>query len=197
MIANALTAVRLVLAVPVAWGIARPGTLPPGAILACVLTAIATDLLDGIVARRYGTASAGGRLYDHATDFVFVTSGLVAAGVAGTVPLALPLLIVIAFTQYVADSYWLHREKQLRMSALGRWNGMLYFVPLLALGVSDLTPGTAVLGELVRALSWLLIASTFASIVDRGVASRPDRTATWTTAAAGEAGARPSKEAGK
>jgi phosphatidylglycerophosphate synthase len=197
MIANALTAVRLVLAVPVAWGIARPGTLPPGAILGCVLIAMATDLLDGIVARRYGTASPGGRLYDHTTDFVFVTSGLAAAGVAGAGPVALPLLIVIAFTQYVADSYWLHREKQLRMSALGRWNGMLYFVPLLALGVSELAPGAEAWGEFARWLSWLLIASTFASIVDRGVASRADRTATLAPAVADETSAHISKEAGK
>lgn len=196
MIANTLTALRLVLAVPVAWGIARPGTLPAGAILGCVLAAIATDVLDGIVARRSGTASAAGRLYDHATDFAFVTSGLVAAVVAGAVPSALPLLIVIAFTQYVADSYWLHREKQLRMSGLGRWNGMLYFVPLLALGASELAPQSAGLGMFVRWLSWLLIASTLASIVDRGLASRPDRTATFPIAAADEAGARTSKEVG-
>ena len=50
------------------------------------------------------------------------------------------VLIVFAFSQYVADSYWLHRAKQLRMSFLGRWNGVLYFAPLLLIGVWELQP---------------------------------------------------------
>ena len=196
MIANTLTAFRLVLAVPVAWGIAHPGALPAGAVLGCVLVAIATDLLDGIAARKTGTASAGGRLYDHATDFLFVTSGLAAAAVAGAAPLALPVLIVIAFSQYVADSYWLHREKQLRMSVLGRWNGMLYFVPLIALGVGELAPGAAAWSELVRWLSWALIVSTVASIVDRGLAPRRDAEATFAPRSADGMGAETNAEAG-
>lgn len=196
MIANTLTALRLVLAVPVAWGIARPGTLPAGALLGCVFVAIASDLLDGFAARKTGTASSWGRLYDHAIDFVFVTSGLTAAAVVGVVPPALPVLIVIAFSQYVADSYWLHREKQLRMSVLGRWNGMLYFVPLVALGASELLPGTAAWGELVRWLSWALIGSTLASIVDRGLAPRRDVQATFATTSADGTGAETHTEGG-
>ncbi len=172
MIANTLTALRLGLAVPVAWGLASPGVLPAGGVLVGVLVAIATDLLDGVVARRTGTATPRGRLYDHATDFVFVTSALSGAALAGIAPPLLPVLIVLAFTQYVADSYWLLREKQLRMSVLGRWNGILYFVPIVMLGLSDLQPGASHWIVLVRWVSWLLIASTVASIIDRGLAPR-------------------------
>jgi hypothetical protein len=89
----------------------------------------------------------------------------------------LPVLIVVAFSQYVLDSYYLHRQRQLRMSFLGRWNGILYFVPLVMITIAALrVPG---LGELARALvrpfAVLLMVTTVASILDRAVAPRRTR----------------------
>ena len=131
--AHALTAVRLVLIAPIATGFARPDLIG-ATVLACLLClAIATDVIDGRVARATGTESATGQVFDHTTDCLFVTSGLIGAAVVGQVPWVLPLLVVTAFTQYVLDSYFLHRQKRLRMSRLGRWNGILYFVPLVIL----------------------------------------------------------------
>ena len=84
-----------------------------------VTAAIVTDYYDGKVARRTGAASAGGMLFDHTTDFLFVTAGLAgAAWGTGRVPALLPALVVVAFSQYVLDSYFLHRQRQLRMSRL-------------------------------------------------------------------------------
>ena len=101
----------------------------------------------------------------------------------------------MAFSQYVIDSYWLHREKQLRMSALGRWNGILYFVPLVVLGVSELAPGVGAWDELMGWLCWALVVSTVASIVDRGLAPRPGSGATFAAAVADETRAETNKEA--
>ena len=172
--AHALTALRLLCAAPFAWLMAQPG---PGAARAAgvlIVIAIVTDLLDGPVARRTRGASARGRVFDHTTDFVFVTAGLFGGAASGAVPFVLPALIVVAFTQYVIDSYWLHRERELRMSALGRWNGILYFVPLcVEVGVrvglaTDL--GLGWLGSLVPWIAWALVATTVASIADRAFA---------------------------
>ena len=99
---------------------------------------ITTDYFDGIIARLTETASPKGRLFDHSTDFLFVTGGLGGATLAGDISIALPILIGCAFTQYVLDSFWMHREKELRMNTLGRWNGILYFVPLVL--ISALAP---------------------------------------------------------
>ena len=74
--ANALTAVRLALALPVTVALARPELLAPGVVALLIGLAIVTDSLDGPVARRQGTASASGMLFDHCTDCLFVTSGL-------------------------------------------------------------------------------------------------------------------------
>src|SRR5215468_4493684 len=126
--ANLLSLLRLGLAFPFAWLVARGDGPWLAATLFCV--AIASDLADGPIARARGTASGIGRALDHFADFAFVDLGLFAAADRGAVPWILPLLVAVAFAQYVIDSYWLHRAGQLRMSALGRWNGVLYFVPL-------------------------------------------------------------------
>ena len=168
--ANLLTALRLLLAVPAALAFAQPEFMTPLLLLTLVGIAIATDFGDGIVARRRGTASPRGQLFDHTTDFLFVTSGLAGATIAGQVTVALPIVIAVAFSQYVLDSYWLHREKKLRMSVLGRWNGTLYFVPLVVIAVSRLNimPGSReAWATLIVGLSYALILSTLASIVDR------------------------------
>ncbi|MDA1369581.1 MAG: CDP-alcohol phosphatidyltransferase family protein [Proteobacteria bacterium] len=171
--ANLLTGIRLLLIFPVAWAIAFPEFLSATILLLLIFIAIASDYFDGIVARATGTASASGQLFDHGTDFVFVTSSLAGAAFAGLISPLLPVLIVVAFSQYVLDSYFLFHQKQLRMSFLGRWNGIFYFVPLLCIAASRL----GFLAEFqemshfgIHLLSQLLIISTIASIIDRSMA---------------------------
>jgi phosphatidylglycerophosphate synthase len=173
--ANLLTGLRLLLVVPGTLAFAQPEFMTPLLLLTLVGIAIVTDFCDGIVARRTGTASPRGQLFDHTTDFLFVTSGLTGAAIAGQVTAALPLVIVVAFSQYVLDSHFLYREKQLHMSFLGRWNGVLYFVPLVLIAVSrlDWLAGVAeISSSLISILGYLLVLSTIASIVDRAIAPR-------------------------
>ena len=173
--AHLLTSVRLGLALPLAIAFARPDFLGAGLVAVLLVVAIATDYFDGVAARRWGSASAGGQLFDHGTDCLFVTAGLTGAALAGWVPLLLPLLIAVAFSQYVFDSFLVHRQKQLRMSAIGRWNGIAYFAPLVLLAAARLEVIPAVTPALTltaRATAWTLVASTLVSIVDRATAAR-------------------------
>ena len=173
MVAHLLTSVRLVLALPLAVAFARPDFLGAGLVAMLLGVAIATDYFDGVVARLRGTASAGGQLFDHGTDFLFVTAGLTGAAMADLVPLVLPILIAVAFGQYVFDSYWAHRQKQLRMSGIGRWNGVLYFVPLVVLAVARLgaiPASTSLLTGAARLGCYALLVSTVVSIIDRATA---------------------------
>jgi CDP-diacylglycerol--glycerol-3-phosphate 3-phosphatidyltransferase len=167
--ANLLSVSRLVVALPFAWLVLGSHAFAS----ALFALAVLSDLLDGPIARRRGSASPRGRLLDHGADFAFVCAGLTAAALRGAVPLLLPCAIALAFAQYALDSYFLHREPGLRMSWIGRWNGVLYFVPLGgvclgALGVPGLESAT-------RALAWLLIASTAVSVADRLLAARRGR----------------------
>ena len=174
MIANLLTGLRAVLVVPVALAFALPGTMSPLGLLGLIALAIASDVADGRAARHFNTASSRGMLFDHTTDFVFVTSALACIAYSGAIAPILPILIVLAFTQYVADSYLLFRQKSLRMSMLGRWNGVFYFAPLLFFANAALPFYPDALRSLLSSLGglsvWALTLTTVASIIDRAVA---------------------------
>jgi CDP-diacylglycerol--glycerol-3-phosphate 3-phosphatidyltransferase len=168
--ANALTALRLLLVVPFAFFMARGDVRSAVFALIVWVVALITDFLDGPIARRRSTATAMSGTFDHTTDFLFVTSGLFAGAIRGVFPWVLPILIVAAFSQYVVDSYWIHRHAKLRGSKLGRYNGMLYFVPtcveiIIRLGVRWLQP-------LLTILVWTLVVSTLVSMGQRLMLSR-------------------------
>ncbi len=127
--ANALTAVRLLLVLPFAFFMAKGDRNSAIFALVAWVVALITDFLDGPVARRRGTVTAFSGTFDHTSDFLFVTSGLFAGALRGAFPWILPALITAAFAQYVIDSYWIHRRRKLRGNKLGRYNGILYFVP--------------------------------------------------------------------
>jgi len=163
--ANALTAVRLLLVAPFAFFMAKGDARSAVFALIAWVVALLTDFLDGPIARRRGTVSALSGTFDHTSDFLFVTSGMFAGASRGAFPWILPICITAAFAQYVIDSYWIHRQTKLRGSKLGRYNGMLYFVPpfvdiLIRLGVHFLRP-------LLAILVWLLVLSTLVSMGQR------------------------------
>ena len=129
------------------------------------VVALLTDFLDGPIARRRGTVTAFSGTFDHTSDFLFVASGLYAGSSRGVFPWILPLLITAAFAQYVIDSYLVHRHAKLRGSRLGRYNGILYFVPslldiLIRMGLGFLQP-------LLRILVSLLVLTTLVSMGER------------------------------
>jgi phosphatidylglycerophosphate synthase len=163
--ANGLTLLRLIAIGPAAWSILA-GYWP----LAALLFALAalTDLADGPLARRYGQASPIGGLFDHGTDALFVSTTLGALAAAGYINPFLPALVALAFIQYMFDSKAL-AGAELRTSILGRNNGIAYFVmvgiPVVreALGLS--WPPLV----WIEALAWLLVLSTAASMLDRGI----------------------------
>lgn len=163
--ANALTALRLLLGAPFTLFMVRGDARSAGFALAVWIVALATDFLDGPIARSRGTVSPTSGTFDHATDFLFVTSGLFAGASRGVFPWILPICITLAFGQYAIDSYWIHRQAGLRGSKLGRYNGMLYFIPplldiLIRLGAVFLEP-------VLEILVWFLVASTIVSMGQR------------------------------
>lgn len=168
--ANALTAIRLLLVAPFTFFMTKTDT--HSAIYALIVWAVAltTDFVDGPIARRRGTVTAFSGTLDHTSDFLFVTGGIFAGASRKVFPWILPILIVLAFSQYTIDSYWIHRQARLRGSKLGRYNGMLYFAPpciepMIRLGVRFLQP-------LLTTLVWLLVVSTIVSMAQRLMLSR-------------------------
>jgi len=165
-LANGLTSLRLLCAPLCAHAILAD---EPRLAAGWFLLAVATDYADGPLARRRGEASSLGGFLDHATDALFVSVGLGALACASLVPALLPLLVAAAFTQYAIDSRAV-AGRPLRASALGRWNGIAYYAllgtPVIRNGAGLSWPSDAA----VRALGWLLVASTLLSMADRALA---------------------------
>ena len=134
--------------------------------------AVASDLLDGIVARWRGTASSLGGVLDHTADAVFVAVTLwgIAYLEVGTevdvVPGILPWFIALAFLQYLLDSNALSGQT-LRASRLGRINGIAYYV------VAGTVIGKHALGvqwlpnEVIYWAALAVLVSTLISMFDR------------------------------
>jgi CDP-diacylglycerol---glycerol-3-phosphate 3-phosphatidyltransferase len=163
--ANALTAVRLLLVVPFALYMGLGDKRAAIFALVVWIVALITDFLDGPIARRRGTVTAWSGTFDHTSDFLFVTSGLFAGALRGAFPWILPILVTAAFAQYVIDSYWIHRHSKLRGSKLGRYNGILYFVPSSMDILSRM--GLRFLHPLLTILVWMLVLSTLVSMSQR------------------------------
>lgn len=161
--ANALTLLRLLAIVPLCLSILGGSPLLASAIFAL---AVATDVADGWVARRYGEATPLGGLIDHAVDATFVSTGLGALALQGVMPGPLPPLVALAFVQYAVDSR-LAGSVGLRASGLGRWNGIAYYVALAVPLVRDALDLGWPEPALVRGLGWLLVVSTAVSMLDR------------------------------
>jgi phosphatidylglycerophosphate synthase len=87
---NALSLARIALAVPTVWAIA---TARPAAAFALLLAALATDFLDGALARRSGGSDLG-KVLDPLADKVFAAAVLGALVWTGRVPVGLAAVLV-------------------------------------------------------------------------------------------------------
>ena len=129
-LANGVSLLRLALT-PVSLHAVFAGRWRLAAVVFAV--AVASDFLDGMLARRRNTVSALGGVLDHTADALFVSVTLWAIAYTEAqarvdlVPGILPLFIALAFFQYLLDSKALAGQP-LRSSWLGRANGIAYFV---------------------------------------------------------------------
>lgn len=163
--ANALTALRLLCIAPCAWAIAQ-GQWGLAALLFVI--AVITDLADGPLARRFNQASPFGGLFDHGTDALFCTISLSSLAWIGVINPWLPLLVALAFIQYMFDSRAL-AGLSLKTSFLGRNNGIAYFVmvgiPVVSQAASLHWPPE----QWIAGLAWGLVATTGLSMADRAI----------------------------
>jgi phosphatidylglycerophosphate synthase len=162
--ANGISAIRLV-AAPLCALAVLEGTSGLAALLYGL--AVMTDLVDGRIARRRGEVSALGGLLDHFSDAAFVSLVLGAHALRAELPTLLPVLVVLAFAQYVLDSRAL-AGRRLRTSSLGRWNGILYFVLAGTPIIRDILDFGWPSAAWVAVAGWCLVLSTALSMADRG-----------------------------
>jgi phosphatidylglycerophosphate synthase len=166
-VANACTLLRVLLAPLFAWSIiARPGA---GALpFVLCLTAVATDFVDGRLARASGWASDARRILDHGADILFLLPGLAMLVHVHRVPAALPWCAAIAFALYTLDGWRRARGREIVLvpSRPGAAAGVAnYAVALLATGGPWL--GGAALATMAYAAGIAAAALNLAAALDR------------------------------
>jgi phosphatidylglycerophosphate synthase len=105
--ANVLTAARVLLT-PVFVGLICAANAEPlfGWLAVLVFAAVAaSDVIDGRLARRSGTASSAGGTFDHLADICFILAALLIYTRLGLVPWWVPAAIAAAFAVYLIDSW--------------------------------------------------------------------------------------------
>lgn len=160
--ANLLTAIRVLLLLPTTFAILNQAWLCAALLFT---TAVVTDIFDGKLARRMNQASPLGGLFDHFTDAAFVSLSCWALAQIEVVNSFLWPLIVLAFIQYMLDSKALSGIA-LRMSALGRSNGIAYYV-LVGVFIGANLLEWQWLQIAAAYAGWLLVLTTSISMLDR------------------------------
>jgi phosphatidylglycerophosphate synthase len=165
--ANALTGLRVVLTPVFVVAVWRGDADIVTGVLAVAIFAIvaASDVFDGRLARRWGSASNGGRAFDHFADIGFILAALATYAALGTAPWWVPAVIAGTFAFYVLDS-WSHPgngERRLVSSRVGHAGGVLNYA-FVGILVCNNTAGIQLLSAAVlRKLFWLVpIYSTLA-----------------------------------
>lgn len=163
---NMLTIARLVLLPVIIAGIA----LGAGYVaVAGMAAALLTDLLDGRVSRRLGTASEFGRNLDSTIDFVLLHSlfiALFAAGRLVTYQFAIIYVAMLATLVLQMLSNSAAPEKGLVRPKFGKPTGALEYTYLLFLIVREILPVSSVVGIVNTVIFSALDASALIYILE-------------------------------
>ncbi len=140
--------------------------------LGVLVAIVASDLIDGPIARRLGTAGSTGALIDASCDVLVVMSAAISAGLSDARYAGLAAVMAMAFLSYGAFSLLIGRFAYTR---LGRYDGVVSFAVIAVAGAKPLfapigfaLPSAAV--WIVLCLSALFLAISTAENV-AGIAS--------------------------
>jgi CDP-diacylglycerol--glycerol-3-phosphate 3-phosphatidyltransferase len=113
---------------------------------------VASDLADGRIARRLGTAGSRGALIDASCDVLVVMSAAIAAGLSDARYAALAAVMAMAFLSYGAFSLLIGRFAYTR---LGRYDGVVSYGVIAVTGAKPLF---ALIGFAVPAAAeWIVL----------------------------------------
>jgi phosphatidylglycerophosphate synthase len=139
------------------------------AVLFCLIAA--SDVVDGRVARRLGTTSARGRVFDHGADIGFVLAALGAYAWRGAITWLAPIGVAISFVAYAIESARGSSKPQVAAPSianrLGHLGGISNYVVVGVL-VGNETVGLQLLPPaIIQLLGAAVVAYSGAAIVAR------------------------------
>ncbi len=173
--ANLLTGVRVLLTpVFIAAGWRADASALCGVSAAATFVIIAaSDVWDGRLARRYGSASPSGRMFDHIADIAFILGALSMYALQAAIPWWVPAAIAASFAFYVIDSWSLSGAGAATLigSRIGHLAGICNYALVGVLAFNDTAGIHALPPSLLAKLFWLVPVYSAAAVISR-VASR-------------------------
>ncbi len=177
--ADAVSLSRLVLLFPLVW---CEITASPWA-LAVLAVIVVSDLIDGPIARRLGTAGSRGAFIDAACDVAVVMSAAIAVGASDARYAGLAAVMALAFLSYAGFSLILRRFAYTR---LGRYDGAVCFGVVALAGVKALLAAIGV--SVPAAAEWIVLGLSAAFLA---VSAVENISGIWTAGRAGKGQVRP------
>ncbi|MDB5108350.1 MAG: hypothetical protein JWM69_1291 [Candidatus Binatus sp.] len=134
------------------------------------IVAAGSDFIDGRVARILNVSSGKGRWLDGIADVTFVLTAMLSESWMRAIPLYIPILVAISFSQYAIDSIVIARRSTAGetqgpiRSRLGHGGGIINYAIVIALAFA---PPPSPIGEIIRATAPLLALFYLAAIAER------------------------------
>jgi len=169
-VAHLLTVLRMLLAVALPASLVRAitGDVAP---LLLALSAVATDFLDGRLARRAGRASRVGAWMDVGADVAFVLSGTVTAAALGMTSWLVPIAIALSSSTFFLASCQRASAGGLAYNRLGHAAGIANYGLVLLVAVHVWRP-LRVVPSLLAIASEVTVALNLGAVLARGLALR-------------------------
>ena len=147
---NAISALRIALIPVFVVLIVDPDTSTAGLVLFAMV--VATDWVDGVIARRTGQVSELGKVLDPVADRLAIAAGIIALAVAGLFPWWAAALIIGRDLVVLAAAAYALSRRRVRLDV--RWVGkvatfsLMVAVPAIAWGALELplAPAATVIG---------------------------------------------------
>jgi cardiolipin synthase len=152
---NLLSALRIA-AIPIfVWLIVRPSTTAVGLLVLAVV--LATDWVDGVVARATGRVTELGKVLDPIADRLCITAGLIALIARGAFPLAaaLPILIRDGLVLFVGVAVFAARRIRIDVRFIGK---VATFALMTAIGAVAWGSLDYPLATVILVIGWLAYA---------------------------------------
>ena len=175
---NAISALRIALIPVFVWLIVDEDTTTAGLIMFGFV--VATDWVDGTIARRTGQVTELGKVLDPVADRLAIAAGLIALAVRGVFPVWAAVLILVRDVAVLLVGVFLLARRHVRIEV--RWIGkvatfsLMVAVPAVAWGALDLplaAAATAVgwVSFTVGIVEYYVAAAVYARDVRRALAS--------------------------
>lgn len=148
---NAISALRLLCIPVIWWSIQRPGSGMLGVVVFSLV--VATDWVDGFIARRFNQVSEVGKILDPLADLLVIATGLIALCVREAFPWWAAALILVRDAAILAAGISLYLRKHVRVDVrrVGKFAtfALMTAVPCVSWGTLDLPAATV-----FTALGW-------------------------------------------